>query len=80
MHHAGVDTIGSRINKARRAAGITAAELARRAGLSGAYIGLVERDQRDPTVKVVAAIARALKINACQLAFGDLLDDPQDRP
>ena len=38
---------------------------------------MLETDKRDPTVKVVAAIARALGIDACALAFGDLLEEEQ---
>ena len=76
---AGVHSLGSRINAARLAAGISAAELARRAKISRMYVGQLERDQREPTVGIIAKIARALGVDPCALAFGADSDRPLDR-
>jgi transcriptional regulator with XRE-family HTH domain len=55
--------IGSRIRAARRAAGLTQEEVARRAGLTLKAVGEVERgDVRDPHISSLGAIARALEV------------------
>lgn len=75
-----VQTLGSRINAARQAAGISAAELARRAKISRMYVGQLERDQREPTVGIIAKIAHALGVDPCVLAFGADPERPPNRP
>jgi len=55
--------IGSRIRAARRAAGLTQEEVARRAGLTLKAVGEMERgDVRDPHISSLGAIARALEV------------------
>ena len=52
----------------RRHRGITASELARRAGISQAYLSEIESGKKSGSFKVVSAIARALEIEIDDLA------------
>ncbi len=64
--------IGNRIRAARRAAGLTQEEVARRAGLTLKAVGEMERgDVRDPHISSLGAIARALGVG-----IPALLDEP----
>lgn len=47
------------LRQARKAAGLTQAELARRAGTSQPVISAYERDRRDPSVSTLQRIVRA---------------------
>lgn len=51
-------SLGRRIAEARRAKGLTQAEVARRAGLTTRYISMVETGRRNPTFLVLNDIAR----------------------
>lgn len=52
-------TIGENIKMARKEAGITQAELAKRTNLSRSYIGDIEKDRYNPSVSTLKAIAAA---------------------
>jgi transcriptional regulator with XRE-family HTH domain len=55
--------IGRRIRDARERAGLTQKELAERCGLSRVYVIKLESGEHDnPTIKVLQAIAKALKV------------------
>jgi transcriptional regulator with XRE-family HTH domain len=56
-----IDVVAERVKRGRKAAGLTQEELAFEAGLDRTYISQVERSKRNPTVVVLARIARALK-------------------
>lgn len=64
------ETVAERLIRARRAAGLTQAELARLAGVSREVIAHMEvgRSKKPDAVK---AIADALKISPAWLMFGD---------
>lgn len=51
----------------REAKGWSQEELADRAGLHRTYISAVERAVRDPTLTVIARIAKALKVPISEL-------------
>lgn len=53
-------TFGENVRKERRAKGITLEALAYDVGLAYSYVGELERGRRNPTLKVVERIARAL--------------------
>lgn len=53
---------GKRIRQLREAQGLSQEELAYRAGVHRTYLGGIERGERNPSLKNIAAIARALNI------------------
>lgn len=57
-------TFADALKEARRTAGLTQASLARRAGLTGSYISVLEsRRRRPPSPKVIRSLCRALGID-----------------
>lgn len=52
--------IGSRIRDARKAAGLTQAELAQKVHLSRSHIGAIELDRYNPSLSTLTAIAGAV--------------------
>ena len=63
---AGVTTvskkIGRRIRQIRIEKGLTQEKLALDAGLNRAYIGYIERGERNPSTETLAKIAKVLKV------------------
>ncbi|MFZ4165466.1 helix-turn-helix domain-containing protein [Brevundimonas sp. NPDC058933] len=53
-------TFGRNVRNARRAKSLTLEALAHDVGLAYSYIGELERGRRNPTLKVVERIAKAL--------------------
>ena len=58
---------GRRVRELRSRLGLTQRELAHRAGMHPAYIGGVERGERNVTLDVVERLARALAVPAAEL-------------
>lgn len=58
-----IEFIGKRIRDARRAKGMSIAELAAASGLSIGFISQVERNQSNPSVKALHDLSRALGVN-----------------
>jgi len=54
------DTFATRLAALRREAALSVAELAQRAGLTRQYLHLLERGQREPSLRVAADLAAAL--------------------
>lgn len=60
--------IGIAIKKIRQKKGLTQEELALEAGLlNRAYIGYIERGERNPSTETISKIAKALKVSARDL-------------
>lgn len=55
--------IGKSIRKIREEKAITQEQLALDAGLNRAYIGYIERGERNPTIKTLEKIAKVLKVS-----------------
>lgn len=55
---------------ARRAAGLTQEALAAKADLSMAYVGRIERAEKDPSVRTIARLARGLDVQVEALFAG----------
>lgn len=55
--------IGKKIRQIREKKGITQEQLALDAGLNRAYIGYIERAERNPSTETLVKIAKALKIS-----------------
>jgi len=58
---------GERVRELRLAKNISQEELAFRAGIHRNYLGGVERGERNPCLKNIAAIAKALDISLPEL-------------
>ncbi|AGG05896.1 helix-turn-helix domain-containing protein [Dehalococcoides mccartyi] len=61
---------GERIRDLRKQAGVSQEELADRAGVHRTYLGGIERGERNPSLKNIDAIARALKVSLSDLFKG----------
>lgn len=59
--------IGKSIRKIREEKEITQEQLALEAGLNRAYIGYIERGERNPTLKTLEKIAKILKVSTKEL-------------
>src|SRR5258706_14682952 len=55
-------TLGSTIKALRGSAGLSQLALAQRAGISESFLSLLESEKRDPTVRVLRNIGRALGV------------------
>ena len=54
---------GSRIRALRIERGLSQEQLALAAGITPAYLGLVEREKKNPTVSIIERICRAMNIS-----------------
>jgi transcriptional regulator with XRE-family HTH domain len=59
--------LGRTIRKLRRGRGVTIEALAEASGLHPTYLSGIERGRRNPTLKVLTAIAAALDIKTSEL-------------
>lgn len=55
--------IGQNLRKIRENKGLTQEKLALNAGLNRAYIGYIERGERNPSTDTLVKIAKALKVS-----------------
>lgn len=63
---------GEKLRQLRLARGLSQEELAFRSGVHRTYLGGIERGKRNPSLKNLAAIAKALGVPLSQLfLFGD---------
>lgn len=58
---------GERVRALRIAKGLSQEELAFKSGMHRTYLGGIERGERNPSLKNVAAIAKALGVTLSQL-------------
>lgn len=61
-------TFGTLLKRLRRAAGLTQAGLAARAGYSTVYVGMLERGERAPVAETIAVLAAALHLTSDEQA------------
>lgn len=66
-----MDTVGSRIKAARKAAGMTQADLGEKMGIKYQNITGWETGKRNPTIKSICRLATLLNVKPCWLAFGN---------
>lgn len=59
--------LGRNVRRQREALGASQEEIAFRAGMNRAYLSDVERGARNPTVRVVGRLAKALGIDPAEL-------------
>jgi len=58
---------GRRVRELRHKMGISQEELAHRAGLHWTYVGGIERGERNPALKNIGRLARALGVTLAEL-------------
>ena len=63
-------TLGLNVRRAREAKQLTQEKLAERAGLDPTYINGIERGLRNPGIKNVARLAKALGLTTAELCKG----------
>lgn len=67
---------GERVRALRLAIGLSQEELAFKSGMHRTYLGGIERGERNPSLKNIAAVAKALGVSLSQLF---LFADPESR-
>ena len=67
--------LGANVRARREALHQSQEELADRVGIDVRYLGGIERVQRNPSLKVIIAIAAALDVSPIELMSGLDLDD-----
>ncbi|MBL9045154.1 MAG: helix-turn-helix transcriptional regulator [Myxococcales bacterium] len=65
------DELAARLIEARREAGLSHRDLAKKAGVSPGTISGLENAHHDVTTEKLARIALALSVEPCWLAYGD---------
>jgi len=60
---------GERVRQLRLAKGLSQEELAFRSSVHRTYLGGIERGKRNPSLKNIAAIAKALDVTLSELFF-----------
>lgn len=55
-----VQKFGLKLRKIRKSKGLTQEKLAEKAGIDFSYLNLIEAGKRNPTLKIIAKIARVL--------------------
>ena len=58
---------GQRVRELRRARGMSQENLSFAAGVHRTYLGSIERGERNPTLKNIALIAKAIGVSLAQL-------------
>ncbi|OYX58025.1 MAG: transcriptional regulator [Brevundimonas subvibrioides] len=67
---------GRNVRRRRLDKGITLEALAHDVGLSYSYVGELERGRRNPTLKVIEQIARALEVDPLILLQTEVSESP----
>ncbi len=67
-----MNTFGQTIKDARQAAGFTQEELAEQSGITTRYIMAIENENKQPSMKVLFKLIRALKISADTIFFPEI--------
>ena len=67
-----LNTFGQTIKDARQAAGLTQEGLAEQAGVTTRYIMAIENENKQPSMKMLFKLIRALKISADTIFFPEI--------
>ena len=62
-----LEKFGQKVQKVRKATGVSQEELANKLSMHRTYIGMIERGERNPTIRTLYKIAKALKVSAADL-------------
>jgi transcriptional regulator with XRE-family HTH domain len=62
-----LEKFGQKLQQVRKGKGVTQEALAVMVSMDRTYIGLIERGDRNPTVRTLYKISKALKVDSCEL-------------
>jgi transcriptional regulator with XRE-family HTH domain len=62
-----LEKFGQKMQKVRKGTGISQEELAAKLAMHRTYIGMIERGERNPTIRTLYKIAKALKVSSSDL-------------
>lgn len=62
-----LEKFGEKMQKTRKEKGVTQEELAAKLSMHRTYIGLIERGERNPTIRTLYKIAKALDVESSKL-------------
>lgn len=66
-HRDVLEKFGQKMQKVRKEAGVSQEELAAKLAMHRTYIGMIERGERNPTIRTLYKIAKALKVPSAEL-------------
>lgn len=66
-HRDVLQKFGDKVQSVRKAKGISQEELASMLAMHRTYIGMIERGERNPTIRTLYKLAKALKVEASEL-------------
>lgn len=66
-HREILQKFGERLQKIRKSQGVSQEELAAKLSMHRTYVGMIERGERNPTVRTLYKIAKALKVTSSEL-------------
>ena len=66
-HRDVLEKFGEKLQRVRKSAGISQEELAARLSMHRTYVGMIERGERNPTIRTLYKIAKALKVDSSKL-------------
>ncbi len=62
-----LEKFGQKMQKVRKDSGISQENLAGKLSMHRTYIGMIERGERNPTIRTLYKIAKALKVSSSDL-------------
>lgn len=66
-HRDVLEKFGQKMQKVRKEAGISQEQLAAKLAMHRTYIGMIERGERNPTIRTLYKISKALGIKSSEL-------------
>jgi len=66
-HREILQKFGDKLQKIRKSQGVSQEELAAKLSMHRTYVGMIERGERNPTVRTLYKIAKALKVTSSDL-------------
>lgn len=66
-HRDVLEKFGDKMQKVRKSMGISQEELASRLSMHRTYVGMIERGERNPTIRTLYKVAKALKVKSSDL-------------
>jgi len=58
---------GDKVQSVRKSKGISQEKLAEKLSLHRNYVGMIERGERNPTIRTLYKLSKALQVDSCKL-------------